>query len=144
MFRIIFSFLAVLFVLSVPCHHAHANEFLDRSILLDDLNSGRWDALEQKLGTLQKQYENGDTNDAYIEHALDTFAHSSPQTLTGLNAWVEDRPDSAFAYAARGVHYWRINWHGAFNNSLNWDGSDRVFHAPEAVSYTHLTLPTKA
>ena len=135
MFRIIFSFLAVLFVLSVPCHHAHANEFLDRSILLDDLNSGRWDALEQKLGTLQKQYENGDTNDAYIEHALDTFAHSSPQTLTGLNAWVEDRPDSAFAYAARGVHYWRIYWQGALNNSLNWDGSDRVFHAPEGFIY---------
>ena len=57
MFRIVISFVISLFVFAASFDYATAKEFLDRSILLDDLNSGRWDALEQKLGALQKQYE---------------------------------------------------------------------------------------
>ena len=135
MFRIVISFVISLFVFAASFDYANAKEFLDRSILLNDLKSGQWDTLEQKLNTLQKFYESGETNDAFIEHALDTFMHSSPQTLKALNEWVETRPDSAFAYAARGVHYWRVYSYGRFNFGVNVTESDKVFSAPEGYIY---------
>ena len=114
-------------------NNARASEFLDKHSLLSDLNAGQWDVIEDKLTVLQTGFETGATSDMYIEHALETFMHSSLDTRKSLNDWIKARPNSAFAHAARGIHYWRVHWHGNRNYPL--PESQKALFAPDGFLY---------
>ncbi len=79
--------------------------FLSRTALLADLETGDFQALEQRLGAAQSAYEEARTRstEETILHALATFAMVTPQRIDRLAAWSERFPDSAFAPAAEGI-----------------------------------------
>ena len=84
--------------------------FLDRHDLLDWLAARDFAKLETELSQLQRTNKTGGRTDVQLEHALETFIHSTPKTLIALDDWVAAYPESAFAYAARGLHYRNQAW----------------------------------
>ena len=109
----------------------HAQEFVDRRALLSDLKNGQYDRLENTLSKLQLEYENGNSGDVILDHAMRTFGHSDPQTRLYLDDWVKSNPESAFAYTARGMHLFRAKAH-----TFNQDNRNRIVKDKNCLLYT--------
>ncbi|MFT4571049.1 MAG: tetratricopeptide (TPR) repeat protein [Hyphomicrobiaceae bacterium] len=80
-------------------------QFLDRAKLQDALAAHRWDELDGAFETAQTAYESARSRatEEVVLHALGTFRFPRPNRLEALQAWTEARPQSPFAFAARGL-----------------------------------------
>jgi len=113
MIRVILTYILSAFFLASG---AKAQEFVDRRSLLADLQSGQYDRLESALSKLQSEYENGNGGDMVLDHAIRTFGHTDPRTQQHLDGWIKAHPESAFAYTARGMYFWRARGHTLYED----------------------------
>ena len=78
--------------------------------LKDLLRRGEYDELERRLGAAQAAYEADPTREREPELAFQNFSSSDPADDAPLRAWIQSRPDSAFAHLARGLYLEHRGW----------------------------------
>jgi tetratricopeptide (TPR) repeat protein len=88
----------------------HALDPPDKRELVDMLRRGSLTKLERWLSAYQSGFENGRASDELVDHAYQAFANSDPGLAEALDRWVEKRPESSAARAARGTYYCHLGW----------------------------------
>ena len=78
--------------------------------LVDLLKLEQFQALEDILTALQREYEAGKKEEWVINRAFHSFAYSDPELLGYLDEWVRREPSSYAALMARGVYSWHLAW----------------------------------
>jgi tetratricopeptide (TPR) repeat protein len=101
---------AVAVLCSAGAGVVHALDHPDKRELLDMLRRGSLTKLERWLTAYQSGFENGRASDRLVDFAYRAFANSDPELAEALDRWVEKRPESSAARAARGYYYGHLGW----------------------------------
>jgi len=80
------------------------------SVLLRALRARRFEVLDAWLDEAQAALESDWHKEYWVSDALGAFDQPNPALKPLLDAWVEARPDSWAAHAARGAHQIAIGW----------------------------------
>jgi tetratricopeptide (TPR) repeat protein len=86
-------------------------ETTDKRAVLRLLRARQFDTLETWLSDLQSQFESDWRKEYWPMDALDAFGNPDPTLKPLMDEWVEAKPDSYMALAARGIHHEAIGWH---------------------------------
>ena len=83
----------------------------DKRAVLRLLRAGRFDALDDWIADLQAQFEADYHKEYWPIDALEAFGNADPTLAPLLDEWVDQRPDSWAALAARGIYQEKLGWH---------------------------------
>lgn len=94
----------------VPAVATAANIFPDKLTLLDMLDRGEFEALDQQLRMYQSAYQSGNFSEIQLAHVFATFETSGEARQRRLDEWLREMPDSYAALTARGLFYTHLGW----------------------------------
>jgi tetratricopeptide (TPR) repeat protein len=107
----------------------------DRVQMLALLRAERFDALESALDARRRAVERGELRDIELHWDFSAFQNSDPNLNEPLRHWVETRPGSVNAHAARGHYYLHLGW-----LSVNGGGSAATRSAQATRQVNNFTL----
>jgi tetratricopeptide (TPR) repeat protein len=98
----------MMYAVLAPAHLARAQP--DRPRLLALLREERFDHLEATFDARRRAVERGELRDIELHWDFSTFQNSDLALSAPLQSWVEKRPASAIAHAARAHYYLHLGW----------------------------------
>ena len=97
----------------------------DALALVEMLRDGKITRLERHLNAYQSAFERGQISDRMVDTAFNAFMTTDPEMVEILTEWVEKRPDSYAARAARGHYYLSLGWIARGGGFANETSDDR-------------------
>ena len=101
--RLLLALLIGVLLLAPPAVRADYT-MIDKLALLDLLEQGDYEALDERFWRFRELVDSGEMSDDVQRYAFTTFNHSAPATTAKLDDWVEAQPSSSFALLARAFH----------------------------------------